>query len=229
MPQHTEQTLNHFGLVRFTPAYWSRSPAARRQVRTRWLAALGEAVDALHLYQAFALEHGSDLIVWSAVRADDPAVAADFFRRLATAYGGARRDLTLVDALWGYTRPSQYTKTRSTQELDPFASRELPYLVMYPFVKTAEWYLKPRDERQAMMLEHIKVGKQYKDITQLLLYSMGLQDQEYVVVYETSDLRRFSQLVTDLRATTARTFTLRDSPLHTGVRVSDAAALGEWL
>jgi len=132
-------------------------------------------------------------------------------------------------ALWGFTQPSQYTKTRSTQELDPFDARALPYLVMYPFVKTTEWYLKPVEERRRMMFEHIKVGKQFPDITQLLLYSTGLQDQEFVVVYETDDLARFSRLVTELRSTAARPFTLRDTPLHTAIRVGDPATLDAWL
>ena len=80
-----------------------------------------------------------------------------------------------------------------------------------------------------MMFEHIKIGKQFPDITQLLLYSTGLQDQEFVVVYETDDLARFSKLVTELRSTAARPYTLRDSPLHTAIRVGDPASLDAWL
>jgi len=43
-----------------------------------------------------------------------------------------------------------------------------------------------------MMNEHIKMGKQFFDIKQLLLYSFGIQDQEFVVSYEMDDLTRFS-------------------------------------
>ena len=69
----------------------------------------------------------------------------------------------------------------------------------------------------------------YEDITQLLLYSTGLQDQEFVVVYETDDLVRFSSLVTELRSTAARPFTERDTPLHTAVHQSGLEALHSWL
>ncbi len=229
MPEPTPQVLNHFALVRFTAAYWSRTPDARRALRGAWLERLRESAEALHLYQGFGIESGVDLVVWTASRAAETAVAADFFARLARAYGPARADLEMTTALWGFTQPSQYTKTRSTQELDPFAARALPYLVMYPFVKTSEWYLKPVEERRQMMFEHIKVGKQFPDITQLLLYSTGLQDQEFVVVYETDDLARFSKLVTELRSTAARPYTLRDTPLHTAVRIGDPASLDAWL
>ena len=229
MPETTPQVLNHFALVRFTAAYWALAPAARRERRDAWLARLHEASEALHLYQGFGLEAGLDLIVWTATRAAETGVPAAFFRRLAAAYGPSRGDVEITHALWGVTRPSQYTKTRSTQELDPFAPRALPYLVMYPFTKTSEWYLEPEEERRQMMFEHIKIGKQYPEITQLLLYSTGLQDQEFVVVYETEDLVKFSKLVTELRSTAARPYTLADTPLHTAVRIEDAAELAAWL
>ena len=88
---------------------------------------------------------------------------------------------------------------------------------MYPFTKTADWYLFGRETRQGMMNEHIRIGKQYREIKQLLLYSFGLQDQEFVVTYETDDLEMFSKLVYDLRDTEARRYTKEDTPLHTGV------------
>jgi hypothetical protein len=59
-----------------------------------------------------------------------------------------------------------------------------------------------------MMNEHIRIGKQYREITQLLLYSFGLQDQEFVVVYETDDLAAL--LEAGLRPARHR------SPLHEG-------------
>ena len=229
MPETQPHTLNHFSLVRFTPAYWAGDDETRRRLRKSWLEKLAAAGEAMHIYQAFGIEAGVDLIVWTAVRAEDTAVPKGFFERMARAYAGSRAYVEMSTALWGFTKPSQYTKTRSTQELDPFETRALPYLVMYPFVKTSEWYLHTREERANMMFEHIKIGKQYPDITQLLLYSTGLQDQEFVVVYETEDLLKFSALVTELRSTKGRPYTLRDTPLHTAVRMADDAALDSWL
>lgn len=74
-----------------------------------------------------------------------------------------------------------------------------------------------RDARQGMMNEHIRIGHQYPEIKQLLLYSAGLQDQEFIVTYETDDLAQFSQLVTDLRSSEARLFTERDTPIFTAI------------
>lgn len=85
-----------------------------------------------------------------------------------------------------------------------------------------------QETRQGMMNEHIRIGKRYEFIKQLLLYSFGLQDQEFVVVYETDDLAVFSQLVNDLRMTEARRFTLGDTPVHTAVYHTPEEALSIW-
>jgi len=67
------------------------------------------------------------------------------------------------------------------------------------------------------MQEHIKLGKQYPEITQLLLYCFGLQDQEFIVSYETENLSRFSDLVYELRKSEARRYTERDTPIITAI------------
>jgi len=85
-----------------------------------------------------------------------------------------------------------------------------------------------REVRQGMMNEHIRIGKQYPEILQLLLYSFGLQDQEFVVVYETPDLSRFSDLVYELRDSEARRYTLRDTPLVTAVYHPAEETLALW-
>jgi chlorite dismutase len=85
-----------------------------------------------------------------------------------------------------------------------------------------------RESRQGMMNEHIRIGKQYEDISQLLLYSFGLQNQEFVVVYETDDLPRFSDLVNELRDTEGRRYTLRDTPLHTAIHHPAEETLALW-
>jgi len=216
LPESTPRTLTHYALAAFTPEYWNLGPDERARIHADWLAGLRSAARQLDIYQVFPAEHGSDICVWSAIEAADDAAAAVFFQAFARATNPHRRYLRVTETLWGFTRPSQYSRAqRSTQEIDPFAAERRPYLVIYPFVKSAEWYLLPREERQRLMNEHIRIGKQYPEITQLLLYSFGLQDQEFVVVYELRQLHMFSALVADLRASEARPYTVRDTPLHT--------------
>ena len=120
-----------------------------------------------------------------------------------------------VQTLWGYTGVSTYARGKSEQDIDPFEGPRGTYFVVYPFSKSKEWYLMSAEARQGQMNEHIKLGKQYPDIKQLLLYSFGLQDQEFVVAYETEDLPLFGDLVRALRSTEARRHTALDTPIIT--------------
>lgn len=228
MPEQTPRTLNHYSFFRFTDVHTQLAPGKRQAFHREWLERLSGAAQHLDLYQVFPTQAGADVLVWSALAAEDPAALAGFFERFACATNPYRPLVQPVAVLWGLTKPSQYTKTRSAQEIDPLADVRQPYLVIYPFAKTAEWYLMSREARQGMMNEHIRIGKQYPEITQLLLYSFGLQDQEFVVVYETGDLAKFSDLVYELRDSEARRYTLRDTPLYTGIYHPPAQTLALW-
>ena len=83
--------------------------------------------------------------------------------------------------------------------------------------KNTYWYQLDGEARRTMMIEHMRIGKRYADVGQILVYSFGVQDQEFVLVYEMEDLSTFSRLVHELRHTEARRFTQRDTPLHTAI------------
>ena len=228
MSERVAESLNHFSIYRFTEEYFKLESADRREVHRAWFEGLEAACGAVHCYQLFPAEPAADIMVWCAVHADSKEAPAAFFESYARATVPHRKYLEPKSTLWGVTKRSQYSKSRSRQEMDPFRTERAPYLIIYPFTKTAEWYMMNREVRQGMMNEHIRIGKQYDAIQQLLLYSFGLQDQEFVVVYETDDLALFSQLVNDLRMTEARRFTLNDTPVHTAVYRTPEEALSIW-
>jgi chlorite dismutase len=130
---------------------------------------------------------------------------------------GIGRWLTPAISMVGLTRPSQYVKRPSRQEQSLFEGERSRYLVVYPFVKSTEWYLSPAEERQEVMRGHMRVGHRYPQVRQLLAYSFGLDDQEFIVAYETDDLVAFQDLVRELRETESRRATVRDTPIITGV------------
>jgi chlorite dismutase len=233
MPELTPRILNHFAFFKFKDAHFALPSRERRAFHAAWLAGLRDAAEQVEVYQVYPAEMSADLLVWSALNIPEPEqgeelATAGFFTRFARVTNPQRGLVEPVHTLWGFTKPSQYTKTRSNQEIDPFAAARKPYLVMYPFVKTIDWYLMSREARQGMMNEHIKVGKEYPEIAQLLLYSFGLQDQEFIVVYETGDLGHFSDLVYQLRDTEARRYTERDAPLFTAIYHPPEETLALW-
>ena len=212
-----ERTLSHFALLRFRETYWELNEPDREHVFASWWDALADTAQRRYLYQVFPARADADLLLWSALPAASQSAVADFFLTFSRAFAPWRRYIEVTLTLWGLTKPSIYSRGKSPQEIDPFTPERKKYLVVYPFVKTADWYLLSRDTRQGMMNEHIRVGHQYPEIKQLLLYSFGLQDQEFVVVYEMEDIAQFSDLVQDLRSTEARRFTLRDTPIITAI------------
>jgi chlorite dismutase len=119
------------------------------------------------------------------------------------------------------TKPSEYSD-ESRLEVRPAHAK---YLFVYPFVKTREWYRMTPDERWKIMQEHIKVGREYPQIDLNTSYSFGLDDQEFVVAFETDEPAAFLDLVQRLRTTEASAYTKRDTPTFTCVSCSVERAL----
>jgi chlorite dismutase len=226
MSSNTEQAQPLF--VQYTgfkadPA-WRRLPyAAREDGREAFARAVEEAAPEIktYPYSTIGLKTDCDLLLWR--KGDSPIAMQDLTSRLLQT--GIGQYLELTHNLYGFTRPSSYTKRTTTQEQAIDLEDRQTYLIVYPFSKTTEWYLMSRDARQGMMNEHMRIGHDYADVRQVLLYATGLDDQEFIVAYETEDLPRFSALVTDLRATDGRRYTLKDTPIVTGIRRSLREAL----
>jgi chlorite dismutase len=190
-----------------------RVPAGRRSAslaqgvaEAAGQAAHGAGVAGLYAYNLAGLRNDADLGFWIA------ADGVEAFQAAAAVL--ARADLELAWSLWGFVRPSQYTGRDGTSVRVPGTRRR--FLVVYPFSKTHDWYQLSADDRRAMMTEHARLGHRFEEIEQLLLYCTGLADWEFVVGYESDDLARFSELVTVLRSTAARPYTLRDTPTFVG-------------
>jgi chlorite dismutase len=188
------------------PAERRSEPVARSVADAAGAAARSPGVAGLYAYDLTGLRNDADLGVW--IAADGP----EAFQRAAAAL--SRTPLDPAWSLWGFVRPSQYTGRDGTSVRVPGERRR--FLVVYPFSKTHAWYQLSADDRRAMMTEHARLGHRFEGIEQLLLYCTGLADWEFVVGYETDDLARFSELVTLLRGTAARPYTLRDTPTFVG-------------
>ena len=90
-----------------------------------------------------------------------------------------------------------------------------PFLFVYPFVKTRDWYLLPMSERQRIMNDHIAVGHKYPRVKINTTYSFGLDDQDFVVAFEAESPAEFLDLVQELRETESSKYTVRDTPMFT--------------
>ena len=196
------------------PAWRRLSEVERRDSCTEFFAAVesGEAVTTF-TYSMVGLKPGTDMLLWrlgSGLDALEEAAAAAL-------RSGMGRWLEVRQSFVGVIQPSQYVKKPTPQEQSLFSGERSRYLIVYPFTKSTEWYLLDKGTRQAVMNEHMKVGHSYPQVRQLLAYSFGLDDQDFLVAYETDDLVAFSELVRSLRSTESRRSTVRDTPILTAI------------
>ena len=169
-------------------------------------------------YSTAGLRGDADFLLWRI------SLNTDSFQRHQRLINKTRLGayLTTPHVFLSMTKRSMYV-----DKLDPFHTAEsrthiIPgkrkYLFVYPFVKTRDWYLLPLEERQKIMDVHIRVGNKYPSVKLNTTYSFGLDDQDFVVAFETEEPKDFLDLVMELRETQSSKFTQRDTPIFTCVQ-----------
>ena len=93
------------------------------------------------------------------------------------------------------------------------------FIFIYPFWKTRPWFLLSAAERKRLMDEHIRIGLMYPRVKLNTTYSFGIDDQEWVVAFETNFPEDFLDLVQQLRETEISLYTLKDYPIFSCVRM----------
>lgn len=167
-------------------------------------------------YSLFGLRSDCDFMLWQATYTveDLQGISSQIRRSPMGPY------LRETQAMLSMTKRSVYVGKNARGAHDPrlvIAPDDKKYLFVYPFVKTRAWYALPLEDRKRMMNEHIRVGLTYPSVTLNTTYSFGLDDQEFVVAFETNTISDFLDLVQELRETEASSYTLRDTPMFTCV------------
>ncbi|MBL7001851.1 MAG: chlorite dismutase family protein [Nitrosopumilus sp.] len=110
------------------------------------------------------------------------------------------------------TRPSLYVQE---QKAHGFVTGTDPkkHVIVYPFTKTREWYLIPKEKRQEIMDEHIEVSKKYPQVILNTTYSFGIHDEDFMLAFEVDDIRDFQDLIMELRETQVSTYVKNDIPM----------------
>jgi chlorite dismutase len=209
-------------LVRFTfyklDPQWQMLPAEQRQQGRQELLSIYEEHGQHSLLRSFGLyglRSDCDFMLWQATY-DISDLQGLSSKIRCSAMGPYLRE---AQSMLSMTKRSVYVSKR-TRGHDPrlvIAPDDKKYLFVYPFVKTRAWYALPLEERKRMMNEHIKVGITYPSVSLNTTYSFGLDDQEFVVAFETDNISDFLDLVQELRESEASRYTLRDTPMYTCV------------
>ena len=199
---------------------WRRLDAAQRGADKRELIAACEDFADGHLLQSFSLvgtRGDAELLLVS--EAENLERIHEF--HVVLAQSGLLKWAHTPYSFLGMRKSSEYSD-EDRQVARPFRGR---YLFVYPFVKTRAWYALAADERWRIMQDHIRVGREYPNVDNHTTYCFGLDDQEFVVAFDTDDPAAFLDLVQRLRTTEASAYTLRDTPSFTCIAASVPRAL----
>ena len=216
-----------FCFYKIDPSWRLRADDVRCADKHVFAEAVNQFADDLlvRTYSTVGTRGDVDLLVWRATEDLDlltKATAAINHTALAPFLSSPHQYLAM-------TRHSTYVTRHTHEGQDGTRTRIRPsdarYLVVYPFVKTRPWYALDKEERQRMMNAHIQMGHKYPTVKINTTYSFGLDDQEFVVAFETDVLSDFLDLVMELRETEASSYTLRDTPTFTCQRMDLAEAL----
>ena len=115
------------------------------------------------------------------------------------------------------TRPSQYAKSGAGHGWLA-GEEQKKYVIVYPFIKTREWYLLPLEKRKDMMNEHIEIGKKYPEVILNTTYSFGIHDQDFMLAFETDRLDKFQDLIMELRETRVSAYIKVDTPMIVSIK-----------
>ncbi len=192
-------------------------PDVKKNQKAVFAALLHELEDTIVLrtYSLVGIRAETDFMVW----AIDPRLEAfrDMAQRVASTDLGHYLDT--AHAYLAATRPSEYFGGRSPASEERAATKALPrgsrYLFVYPFWKKREWYSIPFDRRQEIMRDHFRVGHKYPNVKIHTAYSFGLDDQEFMLSFETDEPLDFLDLVMDLRPSEASKYTEWETPIFT--------------
>ncbi len=187
----------------------------------RWMADLAKAESAKEVenvvrnsgikfrsYSTLGLRDDADFLFWFAAKSVEEI--QDVISKIyLTVFG---KYIIPSQVYLSCTRPSIYAKKGKTLS---FISGNEPkkYVVVYPFIKTREWYLLPREQRQKMMDEHINVSQKYPGVILNTTYSFGIDDQDFMLAFETDVLQDFQNLIMDLRETKVSAYIQQDTPM----------------
>jgi len=219
----TRRQFVNFAFYKLDPAFRRLPDEERDQGKREFLSLLEEydgSDDMILLsYSTMGLRTDAELMLWriSYKLEDFQAMSTKMFRT------GLGKYLTPTYSYFSQTKRSMYMDTFNPEHEEDrthIIPGKAKYLFIYPFTKKREWYLLSQHARQGIMDEHIYIGNQYPSVKLNTTYSFGLDDNEFVVAFESDYPDDFLDLVMDLRETEGSKYTENDIPIFTCVAMA---------
>jgi chlorite dismutase len=221
-PQAPKRQYVNFAFYKIDPA-WRRLPESERtKGKQEFLRAVEDYAGKVLVvaYSSIGIRGDCDIMLWRI------SYELELFQDMTTKIlaSGLGQYLTTPYSYLAITKRSVYVDHHTHENQESKRLTVVPgkakYIFVYPFLKTREWFLLTKAARQGMMDEHIEVGHRFPSVKLNTSYSFGLDDQEWVVAFESDKPEDFLDLVMALRETEGSRYTLRDTPIFTCIRKS---------
>lgn len=208
MQNNSERKFLNFSFFKVDLKWRWLNDAAKRESAKEFISIINSASNVQYrTYSTLGLREDADFLLW--LISDSLDNTQDLIAKLYTTVLG--KYLIPSYNYLSATRPSVY----SPGSVPAFAKGEKPlrYAIVYPFIKSREWYLLPFEERKKMMVEHAMIGKKFPTVKLNTTYSFGIDDQDFMLAFETDYLAAFQDLIMQLRETQVSRYIVKDTPM----------------
>jgi len=173
------------------------------------------------MYSTRGFRSDTDLMLW--LVGATPDAVQDALVEFGRTEAG--RHLEISWTFLGVVKPAEFTADHAPA----FVKGDPPkrYASVYPFVRTPEWYLLPRDERSSLLREHGEAGREFPDVLANTTSAFGIGDWEWILAFEADELDRIVDCIRRLREAEARRFTKVEIPFITGIRKDVRSAFAD--
>ena len=184
----------------------------------------------IDFYYTVGLTENSDFLL--RIKSESMATIQSFLSN--TCRSGFGYYLDRIESFIGVTAPPSSIKklferfpVRDTFDDVDERSR---YAVIFPLSKSLDWWLLPESEKAEMLTEYFKLMEKSSDkIHQRIYYSVGLDDQDFILYLESADLERINELMTSLWFLKDSRFTTRiGSPTMLGTVMGVGEILNQY-
>jgi len=208
MSEEEKQYFFNFSFFKIDPKWRWMADLAKEESARELENIIENSPVKIRTYSTLGLRDDADFLIWfmSESLEDIQEAISKIYLTVVGKY------ITPSKVYLSSTRQSMYAKKNRTHSFVGGLEAK-KYTVVYPFIKTREWYLLPLEQRKQMMDEHISVSEKYPQVELNTTYSFGIHDQDFMLAFESDDLGVFQDLIMDLRGTKVSAFVEVDTPM----------------
>jgi len=219
--KYSEQYFFNFSFFKVDPKWRWMADLAKEESAKEVENVIKNSGIKFRTYSTLGLRDDADFLFWFAAKTVEEIQNATA-RLYTTVFG---KYIIPSRTYLSCTRPSIYVE--KGKPLGFVSDAEMKkHVIVYPFTKTREWYLLPREERQSIMDEHIEVSKKYPQIILNTTYSFGIHDEDFMLAFEVDEIRDFQDLIMDLRETRVSKYVQNDTPMIVCVKKDIVPLIG---